>query len=241
MATCTSCGSDVSGKKFCNNCGAPVPVASTPAASSFCTNCGRKSSEGEHFCSNCGTPLGTAATAESPMTGACAQAPGQYPGQSQPYPAQYAQPGYAQGQYGQAPYGQPQYPQQYQQQDPMLGQQPMVLRCPVCMAMSPLGAPNCPSCRTSLAGVVPTPANMPQQAGMMGSFGGMMQGSGGNMAMGALGGAAAVIGGEMLLGGIEHRFEGDRGYGYGDDYHRHHREEGMLGELGELGKDIGLF
>lgn len=125
----------------------------------------------------------------------------------------------------------------------MMGQQPMVLRCPVCMAMSPMGTPACPSCHTSLAGVVPTPANMPQpnQQGMMGGLGGMMQGNAGKYAMGALGGAAAVIGGEMLLGGIEHRVEdrveGDMGYGE----RRHHREEGMLGGLGEISKDLGLF
>lgn len=59
--------------------------------------------------------------------------------------------------------------------------------------------------------------------------------------MGALGGAAAVLGGEMLLHGVEHnieeRVEGDMGY----RHERHHRDEGMLGELGELGKDFGLF
>ncbi len=104
-----------------------------------------------------------------------------------------------------------------------MGQQPMVLHCPICMAMSPIGTTNCPGCHTNLAGVVPTPAQMGQQ--QQGGLGGLFQGSGGNMAMGALGGAAAVIGGEMLLGGFEH----------------HHREEGGLGELGELGRDIGLF
>ena len=71
----------------------------------------------------------------------------------------------------------------------------------------------------------------------------MMQGNAGKYAMGALGGAAAVIGGEMLMHGVENRIEdrvvGDMGYGY--EGHHHHREEGMLGELGDLGKDIGLF
>ena len=89
------------------------------------------------------------------------------------------------------------------------------------MAMSPLGSSNCPSCHTSLANVVPTPANMPMQ-NQQGGMGGLFQGPGGNMAMGALGGAA-VIGGEILL----HEFE--RG---GD---------GMLGGLGDLANDIGLF
>jgi hypothetical protein len=61
------------------------------------------------------------------------------------------------------------------------------------------------------------------------------------MAIGALGGVAAVLGGEMLLHGIENKIEGDIEYGP----HRHpHREEGLLdglGGLGEIGKDIGLF
>ena len=74
----------------------------------------------------------------------------------------------------------------------------------------------------------------------MGSLGGMMQGNGGKYAMGALGGAAAIIGGEMLLGGVEHTIErgveGDMGYG-----ERRHHDEGMLGGLGEIGRDIGLF
>lgn len=65
-----------------------------------------------------------------------------------------------------------------------------------------------------------------------------MQGNAGKYAMGALGGAAAVIGGEMMLNGVENRVEGDMGYGgYG---HRHHRDEGLLGGLGELADDIGL-
>jgi hypothetical protein len=70
-----------------------------------------------------------------------------------------------------------------------------------------------------------------QQQGQAGSFGNFMQGSGGNMAMGALGGAAAVIGGEMLLHGLEHE------HGYG----RERRDEGPLGDLGGLANDIGLF
>jgi hypothetical protein len=76
---------------------------------------------------------------------------------------------------------------------------------------------------------------------MMGGLGGMLQGSGGKMAMGALGGAAAVIGGEMLLHGLEENIENrvEEGMGYG---HRHrHREEGLFGGLGDLADDIGLF
>jgi len=119
-------------------------------------------------------------------------------------------------------------------QQPMLGQQPMVLRCPVCMAMAPMGTANCPSCHTSLAGVVPTPANVPAQ-GQQGGLGGFLQGSGGNMAVGALGGAAAVLGGEFLLHEMEghHRQQQYQG-GYDDDGN-------PLGGLGEIGRDIGLL
>jgi hypothetical protein len=82
------------------------------------------------------------------------------------------------------------------------------------------------------------------QLGQQGGLSGFLQGSGGKYAMGALGGAAAVIGGEMLLHGVERniedRVEDDMGFGHRERHH-HHRDEGMLGELGELGKDIGLF
>jgi hypothetical protein len=69
--------------------------------------------------------------------------------------------------------------------------------------------------------------------------GGFLQSNNGKMAMGALGGAAAVLGGEMLLHGIEHKIEDDVEFGRG-------RRDGGglldgLGGLGELGKDIGLF
>jgi hypothetical protein len=64
-----------------------------------------------------------------------------------------------------------------------------------------------------------------------------MQGDGGKYAMGALGGAAAVLGGEMLLRGVENSF-GGRGDGYREGGQR--RDEGMLGGLGEIANDIGL-
>lgn len=79
----------------------------------------------------------------------------------------------------------------------------------------------------------------PQQGGM--GLGGLFQGKNGNMAMGALGGAAAVLGGEMLLRGIEGGGDGDRGYGYEREGRRHRREdEGLLGGLGDIANDIGL-
>src|SRR5947209_8756931 len=197
---------------FCTNCGqtmqpsAAAPVSAAPAPA-FCTNCGRQNAPGTRFCGGCGSPLATGAASPTPPT--------VYP-QTGPYgqPSQYEQPQYGaqypqQGQqYQQYPQQGQQYPQQYgqmgYQQQPMVGQQPMVLRCPVCMAMAPVGTTNCAGCRTSLAGVVPTPATKPMQGQQGGGLGGMFQGQGGNMAMGALGGAAAVIGGEMLLHGLEH-------------------------------------
>ncbi|GAC1617309.1 MAG: hypothetical protein NVS4B11_06330 [Ktedonobacteraceae bacterium] len=95
------------------------------------------------------------------------------------------------------------------------------------------------------------PTNMPvqgQQGMLGGGIGNFLQGSNGKMAMGALGGAAAVIGGEMLLHGVENsmenRVEGDMGYGYDGYEHRHHHrreEEGLLGGLGDIANDVGLF
>lgn len=222
---------------FCIHCGqnmnAPVAPPSQPAASTFCTNCGRHNLAGIAFCGSCGNPL--TAPQAAPYGTNYGQAV-QYPQQQQP---QYGQPQYSQPQ--------PQYNQGGYQQ---YSQQPMTLRCSVCMAMSPIGTPNCPSCHTSLAGIVPTPVNMPPQGqqGMFGGGGGMgnfLQGSNGQMAMGALGGAAAVIGGQMLLHGvensIENRIEGDMGYDGYEHHRRHHREEGLLGGLGDIAGDVGLF
>ncbi len=313
MITCTSCGADVTGKKFCPHCGTPVQPTAVPAANTqstvmcprcggevksgaafcmhcgsalhaqplavtaapatricpachmevpvesafcvhcgqnmnasapspqvtvapaFCTTCGKQNAPEVTFCGGCGTPIAAPAI----PSGANYVPPGQYPQQ------QYGQPQYSQQlQYPQQQYSQPQYQQQPQYGQPQYNQynqsgyqqQPMTLRCPVCMAMSPMGTPNCPSCHTSLAGVVPTPINMPAQ-GQQGGLGGFLQGNGGNMAMGALGGAAAVIGGEMLLHGIENRVDGDMEYGH----RHHHRDEGLLGGLGDIANDVGLF
>jgi len=281
---CVACHSEIpTGSAFCTNCGqsaqavpaAPVMTATNPV---FCTNCGTRNNPGVHFCASCGQPVGPT-TGQQPYTQQPQYAPQPYTQQPQPYasqpytqqPSQYSAQPYTQQpsqyapQYGQQPqpygqqpqpYGQPQYGQQpqpyaqggYQQPDPMMGQQPMVLRCPVCMAMAPMGSPACPSCHTSLAGVVPTPSATPMQGQQQGGLGGMLQGNAGKYAMGALGGAAAVIGGEMLLHGVENSLEG--GGGYGNDYdgyerHRHHHEGGGLlgdlGGLGNLGNDIGIF
>ncbi len=248
---CIACHTEVpANTAFCTNCGQSMQTAAaqpapTAAAPAFCNNCGRQNAPGVRFCGGCGSPLSTGTPAPAPQ--AYPQT-GPYGQPSQPYAqydqsqyggqSQYQQPGTAYpqqpqvyGQQGQA------YPQQYgqmgYQQQPMVGQQPMVLRCPVCMAMSPVGTANCAGCHTNLAGVVPTPANMPMQ-GQQGGLGGIFQGPGGGMAMGALGGAAAVIGGEMLLHGLEHEHERRYDYDRGND-------GGMLGGLGGLANDIGLF
>jgi len=293
MASCTSCGHDVTGKKFCPECGTPVQPAenvesenNTPnvcprcngvvkPGTAFCMNCGSSlntqtavatatptpSAQSESltqtciachsevpkemaFCTNCGQSMRTTTASDVPATPVaplcancgmqnnlgvnfCAQcgsslSHGPVPQTMYAQSQQYSQP------YSQYPQQSPQYGAQYPQQ-PMMNQQPMVLRCPICMAMAPLGTTNCTSCHTSLANVAPTPANMPAQY-QQGGIGGMFQGPGGNMAMGALGGAAAVIGGEILLHEFEHGFDRNRGGG-----------DGMLGGLGDLANDIGLF
>lgn len=281
MATCTKCGNDVTGKKFCADCGTPVATRVCPQCqgdvnpgAAFCMHCGSSLSAATPppppamhscpscqtrvpaataFCTNCGHNMHATVSSSGqsapytqyPSQPQYSQSQGQYSqpqGQYSQPQGQYGQPGYQQpqGQYSQPQYGQPGY-QQYQQ--PMIGQSPMVLRCPTCMAMSPVGTAYCNGCRTSLAGVVPVPATMP---GQQNGIGGFLQGNGGKVAMGVLGGAAAVIGGEMLLNGVENviedRVEGDMGYGR---HHRHHhrhedRDEGLLGGLGRLADDIGL-
>lgn len=231
---CPACHTEVpSGSAFCTNCGQSVQAGNAPAApvssQAFCTSCGSHNNPGARFCNNCGQAL---TSGGAPQTG--------------PYSGQpsYGQPQYNTGYSQPQPYGQPQsntsYPPQqpygqtgYPQPAPMLGQQPMVLRCPVCMAMAPMGTSNCPGCHTSLAGVVPTSSMVPMQGQQQGGFGGMLQGGGGNMAVGALGGAAAVIGGEMLLHNLERRHEYNE---YGE-----RRDDGLLGGLGDLANDIGLF
>ncbi len=309
MITCATCGTDVTGKKFCPQCGTPVPqpaptasnqavegqsicprcngtvrpgaafcmhcgaalraqtpapptpvpqmrvcpgcYAQVPAQHAFCTNCGRAMNEmapapaprycpqcgqqnqgGARFCATCGAAL--TATSAPPSTSGPYPVP---PVPSAPYPAY----GQGQPQVPQTPqtqYGPPSsYPApSYTGQPGYPGQVPMVLRCPVCWAISPLGTSNCPGCHTSLAGVAPTPATA-APATQQGGGGGFLQGNAGKYAMGALGGAAAVIGGEMLLHGVERSLEGDD-YGY---RHHHHHEGGALGDIGKLADDIGLI
>jgi predicted RNA-binding Zn-ribbon protein involved in translation (DUF1610 family) len=289
MASCTSCGHDVTDKKFCPECGTPVQQIDSASretnSPTLCPRCNGIVKPGTAFCMHCGSSLSpqtTVATAtpvpsiqSQPLTQTCIACHTEVPaemafctncGQSMristapngsaipvapicancglqnnpgvnfcascgsslshnpasPVPqTMYAQP--------------PQYSQSFSQypQQSMMNQQPMVLRCPICMAMSPLGTPNCPSCHTSLANVGPTPANIPMQ-NQQGGPGGLFQGSGGNMAMGALGGAAAVIGGEILLHEFEHGFDRNRDYSNRDG-------DGLLGGIGDLANDVGLF
>ena len=232
---CPSCQSEIASENtFCTNCGYDIHNASAPA---ICSACGKHNTPGTKFCGGCGSQI--APSQSVPMMQAnYGQPSGQY---AQPAQPQYPQP-YQQQQYPQQ-YAQPQYAPAGYQAQPMVGQGPMVLRCPTCMAIAPLGTAYCQGCRTSLAGVVPLPANVVAQ-GQQGGLGNFLQGSGGKMAMGALGGAAAVIGGEMLFNGlensIERRVEGDMGFG-GRHHHRQNEDEGVLGNLGKLADDIGLI
>nr|BBH91934.1 hypothetical protein KTA_01330 [Thermogemmatispora argillosa] len=167
-------------------------------------------------------PYATGAGSPAAYAAPTAQAPGQYgaypnAGSPAPNPANVVSPGA--------------YPPQA----------PLVLRCPVCWAISPVGTSNCPGCRTSLAGVAPVPATAVQQPpNQQGGPGGFLQSDGGKLAMGALGGAAAVIGGEMLLHGLERSLEGND-YGHHHHHHHHGHEGGVLGDLGRLADDVGLI
>ncbi len=145
MTTCTACGTDVTGMKFCRECGAPVQPAiekTAAPASSFCSSCGHQAEPGERFCSNCGTQLNAGSGVPPnllkqaiPSLGSIQQqspySQPQYGQPASPYsqqpvydPSQYSQyPQNPQSQYGQPAYpqpqyGQPQYPQQYGQQYP---------------------------------------------------------------------------------------------------------------------------
>lgn len=229
---CIACHTEVpAGNAFCTNCGQSMQTGQEAApAQIVCANCSTQNHAGARFCNNCGQALTSAsAPGALPQTGPYQQQPSQYPQNPVQQPQPYGQPQYNSGYPPQQPYAQGGY------------QQPMVLRCPVCMAISPLGTAACPGCHTSLAGVAPTSGAVPVQGQPQGGLGGIFQGSGGNMAMGALGGAAAVIGGEIILHDIERGLGGGYGYGYGYGYGPHRREEGLLGELGDLSNDLGIF
>src|ERR1700692_1655995 len=87
MATCASCGADVTGKKFCQQCGTPVQTAATPVpaantltaqsatAASVCPRCNGEVKPGAAFCMHCGSSLSphvTNPTAPSqPLTHIC--------------------------------------------------------------------------------------------------------------------------------------------------------------------------
>jgi class 3 adenylate cyclase/tetratricopeptide (TPR) repeat protein len=59
---CSKCGSDSSaGKKFCEDCGAPLANA--------CSKCGAETTAGKRFCGECGTPLATAPANTEPRDG----------------------------------------------------------------------------------------------------------------------------------------------------------------------------
>jgi class 3 adenylate cyclase len=59
---CPSCGAaNPEGKKFCGDCGAPLPVR--------CTACGGESPAGKRFCGDCGAELTASARASAPAGG----------------------------------------------------------------------------------------------------------------------------------------------------------------------------
>ena len=59
---CPACEDDNrDGARFCNNCGAPLPVR--------CPGCGTDNRPGAKFCDDCGAPLTTAATARRGPSG----------------------------------------------------------------------------------------------------------------------------------------------------------------------------
>jgi ribosomal protein L40E len=55
-ASCSKCGAKIAaGVKFCDSCGAPVPVATSTGK--FCSECGAKNESGAKFCNKCGKSL----------------------------------------------------------------------------------------------------------------------------------------------------------------------------------------
>lgn len=236
--TCMACRAEVpNAHAFCTNCGHDMRMGvaqsnMNPSAMAYCNSCGRQNNAGVSFCAGCGSPLRANPAASAGQ--ANYQQAGQYPRPPAPYPQQ--QPAQYQQQYAQQP-----MMGGYQAQ-PMMGQAPMALRCPTCMALAPMGTPYCTGCRTSLAGVVPTPLNAAQA--QKSGIGGFLQSGAGQMAIGALGGAAAMIGGEMLLHGVEEAITDrvEENVEFGERRHHHHQSEnGLLGNLGHLADDIGLF
>ena len=63
MASCTSCGNDVTGKKFCPECGTPVhsadSIESENNSTNVCPRCNGVVKPGAAFCMHCGSSLST--------------------------------------------------------------------------------------------------------------------------------------------------------------------------------------
>src|SRR5882672_10056769 len=73
MTNCSKCGFDVSGRKFCPECGAPVQIASAADLASVpCPSCGGSVRSNAAFCMHCGKSLGAQALAavSAPATAA---------------------------------------------------------------------------------------------------------------------------------------------------------------------------
>ncbi|MBE3560295.1 MAG: zinc ribbon domain-containing protein [Ktedonobacteraceae bacterium] len=145
MVRCTVCGAEVTGKNFCSNCGAPAQPAIGASAPLICERCGRQSDPGARFCNHCGDPFGPPAP------------PAYQPGNAYGHTNYPAAPPPPQPAYPPAP--QPHYGQ------PVPPQPQMVLRCPVCQAISALGSQYCANCHNSLQGIPPTPVQTPGQVG----------------------------------------------------------------------------
>src|SRR5205814_2330936 len=67
--TICACGNDVTGKKFCASCGAPVQSSANPAvnrASTVCPRCSEANQPGAAFCMGCGTALKAQAAPSAP-------------------------------------------------------------------------------------------------------------------------------------------------------------------------------
>jgi len=212
----------------------PNTNISSPGAHSgptICQRCGRQNDPGASVCHGCGQPLAHGqqptptpypGNQQMPQPYQQPQPPQvhyqqqqvHYP-QQQTYPQQpYGQPPYPQQPYGQPPYPQQPYGQPYPQQPPYSGFQPapnqMVILCPTCRALSPVGASHCLNCHQSLLGIPPIQANQ-LPPNLQPQKGGFLQSDGGKMAVGALGGAAAAIGGFMLLDAVDDIFDHDSG------------------------------
>src|SRR5689334_18913381 len=71
MLHCQTCGIDVTGKKFCPDCGTAVPTGITQTgnsrATTLCPNCRKSVNTTATFCMHCGTALKVATSFSQAM------------------------------------------------------------------------------------------------------------------------------------------------------------------------------